>query len=67
MLSIKRKLLDEAGEASFVSVAMFTILFAATTVSFTYVVTQNYRRTTNSTLQSTAKARLPRTMAIIIV
>ena len=56
MLSIKRKLLDEAGEASFVSVAMFTILFAATTVSFTYVVTQNYRRTTNSTLQSTAKA-----------
>lgn len=45
----------EAGEASMMTVAMYMILFATTAVGFTYIVAQNYRRVTNTTLQNQAK------------
>lgn len=45
----------EAGEASMMTVTMYMILFAATAVGFTYIVAQNYRRVTNTTLQNQAK------------
>lgn len=47
---------NEAGEASMMTVAMFSILFTAIAVSFTFLVSSNYRTSTNDTLQYMAKA-----------
>lgn len=46
----------ESGQASMVTVAMFMMLFAIVSVSFTYIVVQSTRQATNDTLQSVAKA-----------